>query len=134
MSTHAYLTSTGWTDWATIAELIGADQCLWADLGGLRHADAPRQLPIGATHLWSWRPDRWLRIRIDSGKALATILTPDKPSGVPCMRVVMVETDGIPWRNHDRARECHLQVTLRRTEGAAPITFAEVRTAADPDG
>lgn len=124
MTTHS-ITSTGWTGWDEIVRLLGGDRCLWTDLGGLHHSTAPVRLPVGATHLWAWRPDRWVRVRIDSGRVLATVLTPDA-AGTP---VVVVESDGIAWGNHKRARECHLQVTLLRTEGPAPITFVK---AAEP--
>lgn len=114
------LTSTGWVQWPHIAALIGDDRCLWTDLGGL-HAgsDCPAALPVGTTHLWAWRPDRWVRVRVDAGRAQATTLS----TGGPGDPVTFAKSDGIAWEGHERATECHLSVTLIRTEGRAPITF-----------
>jgi hypothetical protein len=126
MTNQGTLATTGWTDWPTIRDLIGSDPCLWTDLGDPHDgAPAPDELPIGATHLWSWRTDRWIRVRFDAGKALATILTLD-PEPTVGIAVTYTRTEGIAWRNHERARRCDLHVTLIRTEGPAPITFTEV--------
>jgi hypothetical protein len=116
------LTSTGWVHWDQITALLAGDKCLWTDLGGLHGvADVPPALPVGATHLWAWRTDRWIRVRIDSGRALATTLSPDTAaSGV---LVTFTKPQGIAWERHERAAECRLSVTLIRTEGPAPITF-----------
>lgn len=119
MSTGA-LTSTGWVDWQHLTTLLGSDPCLWTDLGGLHYlTTVPPALPVGATHLWAWRPGRWTRVRIDGDRALATFLTPDGPG----LAVAYTTTSGITWGADLRAAECHLEVTLAATEGPAAITF-----------
>lgn len=120
------LTTTGWTDWPAIRDLIGEDLCLWTDLGDPHDAvPPPAEFPVGATHLWSWRSDRWIRVRLDAGRAIATVLhSGQRPDG---QRVTYTATDGIAWGTHERARCCNLRVRLLRTEGAASITFTEVR-------
>lgn len=118
------LIRNGWTDWASVLDILGKDQCLWIDLGGLHHGPAPTQLPVGATHLWSWRPSRWARVRLDGDRALAAVLTTD---GNTQGEAVTVRTsDGLPWGQHSRAAEWNHKVTLMVTEGNAPITFIEV--------
>ncbi|MGH3942722.1 MAG: hypothetical protein ACRDTG_29695 [Pseudonocardiaceae bacterium] len=123
------LTRKGWTDWAGVLNVLGEDQCLWIDLGGLHHGPAPTQLPVGATHLWSWRPNRWARVRFDGDRALATVLT---TGGNPQGEAVTVRTsDGLPWGQYSRAAEWQHKVTLIVTEDNAPITFAEVHPTPD---
>ena len=122
MSNRGILSSAGWTVWPRIVELIGDDRCLWTDLGGLHYAaSVPARLPVGATHLWSWQPDRWTRVRIDVDRALATTLVPGATGdGVA---VNFMRSDGISWGKHERAAECQFALTLVRTEGPAPVTF-----------
>lgn len=104
MTNHATLTTTGWTDWPTIRALIGQDPCLWTDLGDPHDGvPAPPDPPIGATHLWSWRPNRWIRVRLDADRALATILTTD-PATTGGTPVTYTHTNAIAWENHNRAR------------------------------
>ncbi|HEY6422837.1 MAG TPA: hypothetical protein VIY28_06235 [Pseudonocardiaceae bacterium] len=118
------LTSTGWIDWAGVLAMLGKDQCLWVDLGGVHHGPTPARLPVGATHLWSWRPDRWTRVRFDGDRALATVLTAgSNPQGEP---VTARTSEGLPWGQHSRAAEWEHRVTLVVTEGSAPITFVKV--------
>lgn len=119
------LTSSGWIDWAGVLAVLGEDKCLWVDIGGLHYGSAPARLPVGATHLWSWRPDRWARVRFDGDCVLATVLTTgsDTPGDAVTARV----SDGLPWGRHSRAAEWEHPVTLVVTEGSAPITFVEVR-------
>ena len=128
------LTSHGWTDWTSVLTVLDKDQCLWIDLGGLHHGPAPTRLPVGATHLWSWRPNRWVRVRVDGDRALATVLTTG--GNIPSEAVTARTSDGLPWGRHSRAAEWEHHVTLIVTEGNAPITFAEVRpsTGAPPRG
>lgn len=118
------LTSTGWTGWAGVRAALGGDECLWVDLGGVHHGPAPARLPVGATHLWSWRPDRWTRVRIDGDRALAAQLT----AGVaaPGEPVTVRVTEGLPWGEHSRAAEWHHKLKLLVTEGPTPITFAQI--------
>lgn len=118
------LTSTRWTDWADVLDLLGADECLWVDLGGLHHGLAPARLPVGATHLWSWRPGRWVRVRFDGDRVLATVLTAD--DNTQSETVTARITTGLPWGTHSRVAEWKREVTLVVTEGSAPITFVEV--------
>ncbi|MGH4021255.1 MAG: hypothetical protein ACRDT0_18905 [Pseudonocardiaceae bacterium] len=121
------LTSTGWTDWASVFTVLGEDECLWVDLGGLHHGSAPAELPVGATHLWSWRRDRWARVRFDGDRVLATVLT--EGSTTQGETVTARVSEGLPWGRHSRAAEWERKVTLVVTEGGAPITFVEVPTA-----
>lgn len=118
------LTSTGWTDWTAVRAVLGQDECFWIDLGGAHQGSAPAQLPVGATHLWSWRPDRWTRVRLDGDRVLATLLTAG--GNTPGEAVTARATDGLPWGRHARAAEWERPVTLVVTEGAIPITFVEV--------
>ena len=77
MITEGTLVSTGWVGWSSIVDLVGDDLCLWTDLGGLHSlVPLPSSLPVGATHLWAWRPGRWTRVRLDGGRALATAGAP----------------------------------------------------------
>lgn len=122
--TGGRLTSTGWTDWAGVLDVLGEDKCFWVDLGGVHHGPAPAQFPVGATHLWSWRPDRWTRVRIDGDRALATVLTTD--SNTPGKPVTARICDGLPWHQHSRAAEWEHKTTLVITEGATPITFLQI--------
>lgn len=118
------LTTLGWSDWATVLDRLGDDQCLWVDLGGLHHGSAPAQLPVGATHLWSWRQDRWTRVRFDGNRVLATVLTAGDNTHDETVTARI--SDGLPWGRHSRAAEWERRVTLVVTEGSAPITFVEV--------
>lgn len=118
------LTSTGWIEWAGVLDVLGEDECLWVDLGGVHHGSAPARLPVGATHLWSWRRDRWARVRFDGDRVLATVLTAGNNSPVTA-RI----SDGLPWGRHSRAAEWERKVTLVVTEGTAPITFVEMHPA-----
>lgn len=122
------LTSTGWIDdWAGVLDVLGEDECLWVDLGGVHHESAPERLPVGVTHLWSWRPGRWTRVRFDGDRVLATVLTAG--SNTQGEAVTALLSDGLPWGRHSRAAEWERPVTLVVTEGGAPITFVEVRPA-----
>lgn len=118
------LTSSGWTDWAEVLGMLGADECLWADLGGIHHGPAPVRLPVGATHLWSWRPNRWIRVRLDGDRVLATVLT--QGNGTPDKSVTARISAGVPWGRHSRTAEWDRRVTLVVTEGHTPITFVEI--------
>lgn len=118
------LTSTGWIDWAGVRAELGEDECLWVDLGGVHPEPAPAQRPVGATHLWSWRPDRWTRVRFDGDRVLASVLTAGSSS--PSETVTARVSEGLPWGRHSRAAEWKRKVTLMVTEGATPITFVEV--------
>lgn len=122
MSHSGTLTGTGWVEWTDIAALLDGDPCLWTDLGGLHRLEpAPAALPVGATHLWSWRRDRWVRVRLESGRVLATILIPGATEGgTP---VTYTTPDGIAWKRHERAAECLLTLQLAQTQGPAPLTF-----------
>jgi hypothetical protein len=122
------LTSTGWIEWAGVLDELGEDECLWVDLGGVHQGSAPAQLPVGATHLWSWRRDRWTRLRFDGERVLATVLTAGSNS--PAETVTARVSDGLPWGRHSRAAEWERNVTLVVTEGASPITFVEIPPAA----
>jgi hypothetical protein len=114
------LDSDGWTSWTQVRDLIGDDDCLWVDLRGAHHGRAPRDRPIG-THLWAWRPGRWVRVRIDGDRVLATVLTEDAETGE---RVTCVPTEGVPWGADARAAQWSVPVQLLVTDGPAPITFA----------
>ncbi|MDQ3274285.1 MAG: hypothetical protein M3Q39_04440 [Actinomycetota bacterium] len=118
------LTSTGWIDWAGVRAQLGEDECLWVDLGGVHHGSAPAHRPVGATHLWSWRPDRWARVRFDGDRALATLLT----AGVaaPGEPITIRTAEGLPWERYSRAAEWDHKLTLVVTEGTAPITFVQI--------
>lgn len=118
------LTSTGWTDWPRVRAVLGDDECLWVDLGGVHHGPAPAQLPVGASHLWAWRPDRWARVRFDGDRAVATLLT--SGTATRAEPVTVRTTDGLPWGHHPRAAEWEHKVTLMITEGPAPITFVQI--------
>ncbi|MGH8575133.1 MAG: hypothetical protein ACREX8_21565 [Gammaproteobacteria bacterium] len=118
------LTSTGWSDWASVRDVLDEDECFWIDLAGPHHGPAPPDLPVGATHLWSWRPDRWVRVRVDGDRALATVLTIG--ANQQGEAVTALVSEGLPWRQHSRAAEWEHPVTLVVTEGSAPITFVEV--------
>jgi hypothetical protein len=124
--TRGTLTGTGWVDWPRVLDLLGEDECLWIDLARGPHlGPAPATLPVGATHLWGWRRDRWTRVRIDGQRALASVLSAGRePGGEPLEYRV---TDGEPWGDDVRAAEWHARLWLLVTEGVAPITFAEVR-------
>jgi len=124
-----WLDSRGWTDWADVLDLLGEDECLWVDVGGVHHECAPAQLPVGATHLWSWRRDRWTRVRFDGDRVLATVLTAGGNTQGEKGVVTVLFSEGLPWERHSRATEWQHPVTLVMTEGSAPITFAEVRPA-----
>lgn len=121
------LTSTGWIDWVAALDVLGEDECLWVDLGGVHHGSAPERLPVGATHLWSWGRDRWTRARFDGDRILATVLTAG--SNTPGVAVTARISGGEPWGRHSRAAEWERKVTLVVTEGAAPITFVEMHSA-----
>lgn len=121
------LDSRGWTDWADVLDVLGEDECLWVDVGGVHHECAPAQLPVGATHLWSWRRDRWTRVRFDGDRVLATVLTVGGNTQGEEGAVTVLFSAGLPWEGHSRAAEWQRPVTLVMTEGSAPITFAEVR-------
>lgn len=124
------LAGTGWIDWADVRTTLGDDECFWVDLGGAHYGPAPARQPVGTTHLWSWRPDRWTRVRFDGDRALATVLSAggSRQDG----DVTALVSDGLPWARHSRAAEWENPVTLVVTEGSAPITFVEVRPA--PNG
>lgn len=128
MTQQGWLTTTGWTDWATVAALIGDDRCHWTGLGPT-HADAgvPASAPVGATHLWSWRPGRWVRVRFDGTLALATVLTTHEVTGA--VATTFTRVPGVAWGNHSRAACCELEVITLNTDGPAPVTFAEVSAA-----
>lgn len=118
------LDSTGWIDWAGVRAVLGQDMCLWVDLGGVHHGPVPVHLPVGATHLWSWRPGRWARVRFDGDRALATLLTADVAArGEP---VTVRVAEGQPWGRHSRAAKWDHKLTLLVTQGHAPITFAQI--------
>ncbi|SDH47825.1 hypothetical protein [Pseudonocardia oroxyli] len=119
------LSSAGWTTWASTLDLLGADSCLWTDLRGAHHGPAPAERPIG-THLWAWRPGRWVRVRIDGDRVLSTVLTEGlAEAGEPVTGEI---ADGVPWGADERAAAWHLPVVLLVTEGQAPLTFARVST------
>lgn len=118
------LTCAGWSTWAAARTLIDGDACLWVDLRGAHHGPAPTQRPVG-THLWAWRPGRWVRVRIDGDRVLATVLT---EGGGPGERVAGVVSEGVPWGDGGRAAPWSEPVTLLVTEGSSPLTFARVET------
>ena len=120
------LTSTGWTDWAAVRELVGADDCLWVDLTGAHRGPIPAAVPV-ASHLWSWRPGRWVRVRTDADRALATVLTDGQRAGGRL--VTARRATGIPWRRHDRAARWDGPVELVTVEGGPAITFVAIADA-----
>lgn len=121
------LTSTGWTDWATVRAELGEDECFWVDLGGAHQGSAPAQLPVGATHLWSWRPERWARVRFDGDRVLATLLTAgNDPQGEAVTARISA---GLPWERGSRAAEWGYKVTQMVIECSTPITFVEMHPA-----
>lgn len=121
------LTCTGWIDWVAVLDVLGEDECLWVDLGGVHHGAAPVGLPVGSTHLWSWRRDRWARVRFDGDRVLATVLVAG--SNTQGDAVTARVSEGLPWGRYSRAAEWELPITLVVTEGATPITFVEARPA-----
>ena len=122
------LTTTDWTTWEDIRTQLGKDQCIWIDLTGAHHGPAPTHHPV-ATHLWSWRPHRWTRVRIDGHRVLAAVLTEHDTtnnSRIDREYVTATTTKGIPWGRHQRAARWEEKVTLIVTGGAHPITFADI--------
>ncbi|MGH3871371.1 MAG: hypothetical protein ACRDSR_07630 [Pseudonocardiaceae bacterium] len=121
------LTSKGWIGWIDVLDVLGEDECLWVDLGGVHQGSAPAQLPVGTTHLWSWRHDRWTRVRFDGDRVLATVLTAHR--NAQGKEVTARISDGLPWGRDSRAAEWERNVTLVVTEGPAPVTFVEMHSA-----
>jgi len=60
-------------DWSSLREELDGWQAGWADLEGFHIQPLPPAPPL-ATHLWAWRSDGWLRVRIDGHDWVASAL------------------------------------------------------------
>jgi hypothetical protein len=119
------LAGHGRLPWPRVRELIGAQDCAWADLDGFQLGPAPDTAPP-YSHLWSWSPGRWVRVRIDGAHGIVGILSPTGPGD----DVEVHLQPGHPWRPLEDQRIAPLPPTvlaepwhLLVVGGLRPITF-----------
>jgi hypothetical protein len=116
-----HLTGTGWTTWEHAAAHLHGCATLWTDINGLHHGDPPDRQPIGATHLWAWRPGTRLRLRFDGHEiALAALHDEPGPGTIP---VPTRQHPGQPWGNYERAARWPHPLTLITVDTPLPLTF-----------
>ncbi|MDV6011654.1 hypothetical protein [Haloechinothrix sp. LS1_15] len=76
MSQEYYLYGSGRhpaEDWPALHESAEGWTAAWADVEGFHFTVLPERMPV-TTHLWAWKPDRWLRVRIDGQHWWASLL------------------------------------------------------------
>lgn len=106
--------------WSALRALPGMNW-LWLDIrppGAHVSPGLPEARPAGATHIWGWGDDQWVRARIDSslpaGLAVA-ILSADEHRGLPANVTLM---RGELWPIEDQ--RVGLIATFREAGGVAP--------------
>lgn len=117
-----YLTGRPWQPWSAARTLLDGCECLWVDVDGPHHRNAPDEIPVGATHLWAWKADHWLRMRLDAGLVATSILS-SEPGDDGQPTTVRRDT-GVPWGStYERTAPWEKAIALLTTDTAIPLTF-----------
>lgn len=124
-----WLISHGRRSWTEIHGLLNGCTCAWADIDGF-HAEHPPADPPLATHLWAWREEKLLRIRVDGSEGItAELRLTDSGQGEP---VIVIERNAASWRFdegrvsvRDEWRDRALK--LYRVQGLMPLEFAHLK-------
>ena len=120
-----HLASLGRCSWPQLQELVGQQECAWADLDGFQIGAIP-DTPPPSTHLWSWSATRWVRVRVDGTTGVVGALSLDGDGEAVAVQV----EHGHPWRAAEDQRIAPLPEplveqpwTLLTIIGLRPVTF-----------
>jgi len=123
-----HLEGLDWLAWERIHDLVGEQECAWADLDGFHVGPVPGAAPP-STHVWSWSPTRWIRVRIDGNGGIVGVLSLDRTTGGAVEAVSVQLARGHPWRNDDERvmpladALVEQPWTLLTVMGLRPVTF-----------
>lgn len=124
-----HLSGTGWTLWEVARQELDGCACLWGDVNRVHHGSPPDRRPVGATHLWGWRPGKQVRVRFDGAEVAVAVLRDVGGEGVP----VPTRRRGEPWGDYERAGAWDQEGTLIVVETPLPLTFIHSITSIGSD-
>lgn len=112
--------------WPDLVTALPGLTAAWADLDGF-HMDAPPiDLPI-TTHMWCWREDLWVRLRVDGARWVGAVLHGGRATLLNGLRAHQ-HKDGltadvttlIPWSPQDRIGPQRNPAVLRSMDQLVP--------------
>lgn len=120
------------SDWIALREVLTGFECAWADVDGWHEGACPHGEPIGATHLWGWRDDALLVVRLGGSHIVCSELRlgDGTASGDDQLDVSVSSHDASVWAEGEDGIALpsrYTQFQLLAAEGVSTVWFVRPR-------
>ena len=132
MSDEGVLVAHDPADWAQLSEVLTGFECAWEDVDGWQEGPCPQLEPVGATHLWGWKGDRVVLVRLGGSSIVCAELKlgESTTTGDHEMAVRVASHDAGVWADGENGvavRSRHAAFELLAAEGVSTVWFVRPR-------